>query len=240
MLAALRASVRARACSSGPPGEVAVVLLPARWRSARPSLAPARPARGGPASRRYFPAGSPRTRSTCCRRGARAAGVASWVAEARCSRPSTVRAPGHGGQQPGPAAALVGIDLPCVRSLGLAVRGRGHLALGPGPPPARRHRAPAARGRTPRVPARRPDAMLLGTTCSTCSSARRAPGPPRSWPRAPRRRSPRAAGERPSGAPAGRGARLARRAGFAAASKRDAYRPSVFAMMFFWISDVPP
>ena len=154
-----------------------------------------------------------------------------------------------GANNPGPPAPVLGLALPPVRALGLALRGGRRVALGPdaaasAPAIVRRH----ARGRAPRVPA---GAVRRDAAGRHRLHAAGAPARHRTWrPRWPRARS--------SAAPAALLAEAFDRpvaaverdwrdeldsmaaVGLSAPSRAPPYSPSVFAMMFFWISDVPP
>ena len=131
MLAALEVLREELAASTrGCPSDVEVVLhpRPAALALAQPWLPLARRAAAPAAAALLWRAGSasrdPRARAA----GARAAASrrARLARGAAADAPARVRAPRGGCQQPVPAAALLAVDLPPLRALGLAVRGRGH------------------------------------------------------------------------------------------------------------------
>ena len=112
-----------------------------------------------PAGRRYFAGWFARSEIHVLAPDAlerRASGVAG-------SREALLRSPRHeyahivlGGEQPVPASPVRPAHLPPLRADGVAMRGRRHVARGPGAAPARGDRPAHARGRAARVPARRP------------------------------------------------------------------------------------
>ena len=139
---------------------------------ARPPLAAARPARGRPrrpALLRRLVRRVRHPRARPCARSRSAPRACPARARPCCSRPQHEYA--HlvvGANNPYLPAALLDRHLPPLRALGLAVRGRRHLAVGPGAPAARRDRAAPARGRPAGLPAR-----ARATRC--CSAARSSP-----------------------------------------------------------------
>ena len=239
-------ATRCSACSSGCRRRWRWCSTPARWRSRSPIpwLPLARSWRPPPAGA-TSPAGSPRARSTCSapRRSSAAPRACRGRARPCCSRPQHEYSHLVLGANNPDLPPPIRCELPQLRALGLALRGRGHLARGPDAPSARRRScAGCARAAGRSSPRRRPTPCCSAPRCSRCWSARRAPGPPPSWPRARSTGAARAAGGglRPPDGGVERDWRGG--AGFAARelSRGRAYSPSVFAMMFFWISEVPP
>ena len=174
------------------PGEVAVVLHPrsAALTLAHPWLPLARAggrAREPPLLRRLV-RGERDPRARARRRSSGAPRACPGSREALLLSPQHEYA--HivvGANNPDPAAAVLARELPPLRALGLAVRGSGDLARRPDPSPAAGDRAPAARGRPARVPARAPRRHAAGR--HRLRAARAPGGPARPPPSSRRARS---------------------------------------------------